>query len=404
MGFDGAQLSVPLWSLVQSRNEFGDLSLPILTVTSEFGVGLRDLSSGGRAVAEDLSGYRVVRPGDLVVNKMWARFGAYGVSREAGLISPAYWVLRIDERRAYPGFVHYLLRSDTWRGEIWRRSKDLPPNGFDISWDQFRILRLDLPPLDEQRRIADFLDDQVARINEARLLRSKQLELLDEMRSASLTRILHSAPGRPMRIAWLLKRSPSYGVLKPEHYDGPDGVPIVRIFNMPKHGEIDVAELMRISPGQDKEYARTRLAPGDVLLSVVGTIGRVAIVGDALNGANLSRAVARLEPRAPWQAPLIATWLQSQGFARFVDETTQGTAQSVLNMGDLARFQIVMPESREIALKVADKAVEHLRDGQDVTAGVRRAMEILEEYRSSLITAAVTGEFDVTTARRGIPA
>jgi hypothetical protein len=55
--------SRPLWSILRSREEYGYADLPLLTVISEYGVRVRDLSTG-RAPAEDLSTYRVVRTGD----------------------------------------------------------------------------------------------------------------------------------------------------------------------------------------------------------------------------------------------------------------------------------------------------------------------------------------------------
>lgn len=87
-------------------------------------------------------------------------------------------------------------------------------------------------------------------------------------------------------------------------------------------------------------------------------------------------------------------------FARFVDRTTQATAQSVLNMGDLSRFPIRMPAPQQIDV-VLD--LLNRRDPSYVIEEMTAQIELLRERKRSLITAAVTGEFDVTTASgRGV--
>ncbi len=155
---------------------------------------MRDLS-GGRAPSEDLSGYRVVHPGDLVVNKLWARFGAYGVSRFQGIISPAYWVLRLDRKRVHPAFLHHLLRSSLYLSEIGRLSRNQPPNGFDLSWEQFRLMRLPLPPIDRQREVADVLDAQMARLDGLIAAAERQKGLYSELIDVTMDHL--ALEGRP---------------------------------------------------------------------------------------------------------------------------------------------------------------------------------------------------------------
>jgi type I restriction enzyme S subunit len=174
---------VPAGYLLRERGEFGGSDLPILTVESEYGVRVRDLEAGGRAVSEDLNGYRRVRPGDLVVNRLWARFGAYGVSEFDGLISPAYWVLKLNPDLVDGRFLHSLLRSSPYLAEIRRLSKDMPPNGYDLPWDLFKRMPITLPALPVQRAIADYLDRETALITKT----ERMIELLRERRQALTT-------------------------------------------------------------------------------------------------------------------------------------------------------------------------------------------------------------------------
>src|SRR4051812_38885679 len=74
----------------------------------------------------------------------------------------------------------------------------------------------------------------------------------------------------------------AYGVLKPGAYVY-GGVPLLQIRDV-IHGEIDIDQLHRISEELDRQYSRTRLVGGEVVVSLVGTIGRVALLPMTLAG------------------------------------------------------------------------------------------------------------------------
>ena len=82
----------------------------------------------------------------------------------------------------------------------------------------------------------------------------------------------------------------TYGVLKPG-MQCPNGVPLLRVKDIVGN-LIDASELYTITPQLDSEYRRTKLIGGEVLISVQGSVGRVAIVPETLAGANISRTIA----------------------------------------------------------------------------------------------------------------
>ncbi len=105
----------------------------------------------------DLSNYLLVRPGDIVFNKLRTWQGGLGRSSFQGIVSPAYFVCRpsaeVDTR-----YLHYLLRSSSYLAELTRLSKFMPPSQFDIAWEDLRTLPVLIPPSPQQRAIADYLD------------------------------------------------------------------------------------------------------------------------------------------------------------------------------------------------------------------------------------------------------
>jgi type I restriction enzyme S subunit len=166
--------------------DYGGEHLPLLGVSVATGVRAREADDGRPAASEDLSGYKVVAPGDIIMNALGKPHGSIGRSSVRGITSPAYWVLRcregLDSR-----FAHHLLRSSALLAEYNRLGKYLPPNQFDLSWDAFRSITVALPPLEEQRRIADFLDDQVTRFGLTVAQHRSQADLLNEYRRSLIT-------------------------------------------------------------------------------------------------------------------------------------------------------------------------------------------------------------------------
>ena len=160
-----------------SRNRLRDRAeLPLLSVNLPQGVVLRVEGDGRPAPSDDLSSYQVVRKGDLVMNQLGKPHGALGVSSYDGIISPAYFVAAISAA-AEPRFVHHLLRTRLYISEYEKRGKFMPPSQFDISWEAFRTIPVVMPPLTEQRVIADYLDRETGRID-ALIAAKKRLGVL----------------------------------------------------------------------------------------------------------------------------------------------------------------------------------------------------------------------------------
>ena len=197
---------------------------------------------------------------------------------------------------------------------------------------------VDLPPIDEQRRIADFLDAETAKINQLASLRAEQSAWFDE-RDASWRSSLfrQSKSGVLTRVKYLLRAKPRYGVLVPEFVD--DGVPFIRVNNLP--GVISREGLAKIPEELSVQYSRTVTMLGDVLVSVVGSLGKTTVVTEDLVGANTARAVAVLRLKQKYAPSLFATWIGTPEFKRqALLATGADSAQPTLGMEDLANFSV----------------------------------------------------------------
>ncbi|WP_444951130.1 hypothetical protein [Micromonospora ureilytica] len=397
---------LPLWTVLRSRDEFDDADLPLLTVKSDFGVELRDMSQG-RQPSEDMSTYRVVQAGDLVVNRLWARFGAYGAARQAGIISPAYWVFRVDGSRIEPRFLHYLLRSAPYRHEIGRRSKNMPPNGFELPWEQFRKITIPELQLQEQRRIADFLDAETALMHRAVEVMHRQVDVLAERRMQALDVVWPVDPDAPTKRLGYGTQLVTSGSRGWAEFVGDAGSLFFRSANLRRDSlspNLTSLAYVQLPPSVAAEASRSRISEGDVLVGITGAnTGWVTLVDDSVKGGNVSQHVCLVRPvrgeiHGRWLAFLIASpTIQTELMG-----SQYGGTKTQLSLPDIRDLRVpVLPFSRqkELAAEV-DGLLENLDKQRDLR---NRQLGVLAERRQALITAAVTGQIDVSTASgRGI--
>lgn len=175
-----------LWRESKTVSVFGDEEP--LSVSHITGVTRRSEKNVTMIEAESYVGYRIVEPGDLVINTMWAWMGALGVSELNGIVSPAYGVYRTTHpdlmdcrffNRLYrtPEYVRYM---ESWSRGLWSSRLRLYP-------EVFLSLPVPVPPLEEQREIADHLDRETATIDALIAKAERFIELAQERRAALIT-------------------------------------------------------------------------------------------------------------------------------------------------------------------------------------------------------------------------
>ncbi|WP_418338347.1 restriction endonuclease subunit S [Pseudomonas citronellolis] len=194
------------------------------------------------------------------------------------------------------------------------------------------------------------------------------------------------------KLGYFFREPPCYGVLVPD-FD-PDGVPMLRITDM-EHEFIDASGLVTISASLSAQYARTIVQVGDVVLSLVGTIGKAFEISPKLAGVNLSRAVARIQLNDN-TLPRYLCWIfQSCEFTHFIDLVCRGTAQRVLNLSDLNAFSFTFPSySEQCAIS---RFLDHETARIDaLIEEQQRLIELLKEKRQAVISHAVTKGLDPT--------
>ena len=159
----------------------------VLSLYRELGVIPKDSRDDNHNVtSEDTSKYKYVRPGAFVINKMKAWQGSVAVSEYEGIVSPAYFVYEFTDDAIFKRYFHYLLRS-CYKDEFMRLSGGIRVGQWDLPADALENIPILIPPMDEQRRIADFLDTKCAEIDALTADIQTQIDTLEQYKRSVIT-------------------------------------------------------------------------------------------------------------------------------------------------------------------------------------------------------------------------
>jgi len=351
-----------------------------------------DLSTS-KPLSDVLNGYTYFRDGDVLVAKITPCFengkGALAKSLTSGLGfgTTELHVLRPTEKLD-AGFLFYVTMSDRFRKL--GKSRMYGAGGQKrISEDFVEEFRLALPPFAIQQAIASFLDRETGKIDTLIEKKQRLLDLLEEKRAALITRAVTRGldPDVSMKdtgVEWL-------GEI-PEHWE----VCALKHVTRLKSGSFLSSDEIRRA-GKYPVYGANgvRGYTNDFTHE-----GETALVGrqGALSG-NVNYALGKfwatehaivLTP----DAGIVVRWLGELVRAMNLNQYAEAAAQPGLAVSDVGSFRIPLPPKREQTWIARHIEQEFARDS-NVKNKIERAISLLQEYRTALISAAVTGKIDV---------
>jgi len=307
--------------------------------------------------------------------------------------------------------MHHLLRSQPLIAEYGSRSKGIRPSQWDLPWEEFASIKVHLPPLTEQRAIADYLDTETARIDALISKKRHLIELLAEYRTALITETVTrglnpTAPLHPSGVDWLgdipahwqLQRLGLMGTFfkggggtKQDEIEG--GVPCVRYGDLyTQHHFFIKNTRATIAEASTPNYQP--LQYGDVLFAgsgeTIDEIGKSAV--------NLIRSRVVCGGDVIIFRPVVEVDARFLGYATdcqssVVQKACMGRGVTVMHIysSELKDLLIPVPPIRG-QQAIADYLDTETARIDSLSSRVEAAITLLEESRSALITAAVTGE------------
>jgi type I restriction enzyme, S subunit len=413
-----------LFREVDERSTTGKEEL--LSVSHITGVTPRRLKTVTMFLAESNVGHKVCRPGDLVINTLWAWMGALGVTRHTGIVSPAYGVYRpVAGGGILPAYAAHLLRTPLYAAEYQRRSTGVNSSRLRLYPEQFLRIPVPVPALEEQEGIVRFLDWANGRLERTIRAKRKVIVLLTEQKQAvvhrAVTRGLDpSVPLRSSGIPWL-GDIPQHWEVRPlkavceiqsgitlgKDYDTQETreFPYLRVANVQAgFVNLSVVKTIRVPTA---EARRCLLEVGDVLMTEGGDLdklGRGCVWDASVNRCLHQNHIFAVRPNKLKLDPQFLSALLGATYARAYFQTTakQTTNLAATNKTKIGRLQVLLPpadEQREILAALATET----RPVAASISRLEREIELLREYRARLVAEVVTGKLDVREAAARLP-
>lgn len=416
-----------------------------------------------RPYAEVAKGFTAFRDGDVIMAKITPCMEngkaaiARGLTNSLGFGSTEFHVLRPTDR-VLAEYVYCFIRQESFR-----QAAEMEMTGSvgqkRVPADFIENAEIPLPPLAEQERIVEAIERLTARVDAARARLAAVPAILKRFRQAVLAaacsgrltedwreaqrrgetaadllrliaeerqRMIAAGKRRKIRDAeeeqaqvdvqaatwdtpdtwtWCrisdllhYERSAAYGVLQPGA-DLPDGIPFVRVCDL-ENGTVSTRAIKRIAAPIDAQYPRTRLHGREVLVTLVGTIGRTAVVQMELAGANVARAVGVL-PLCPHAIPeYVRMALDVPAKNTELNDLAREVARKTLNLGLLKAVQVPLPPAAEQAeivrrveslMKLAD-AIERRVGAAHARADKLTQSVLAKAFRGELVPAAADSD------------
>jgi type I restriction enzyme S subunit len=410
-------------SLLIERSTKGFPNEPLLAATQTKGVVRKEQYENRTVLAlKDLHLLKLVRVGDFVIS-LRSFQGGIEYAREQGIISPAYTILYPKDSQNHR-YLSLMFKSKPYIENLTLHVTGIR-QGQNIDYVKLSRSALPLPPLDEQTAIVRYLDYVDRRIR--RYIRAKQklIRLLEEQKQA----IIHQAVTRgldpdvrlkPSGVEWLGDVPEHWEVIKLGWL-----ISLVTGFPFKSDGfsindsDIRLLRGINVSPSSIRwnsvvywperdldTYSQFLLEVGDIVLGmdrpIINNGMRVAIVSEKDVPSLLLQRVARIRCRSKLESEYLMMIFNHKSFFDYLEPIFTGISVPHISPDQIMSFKIAIPsfsEQREILKKVW----EHIQTISLKEEMAKKEIELLQEYRTRLITDVVTGKLDVRAAAAQLP-
>lgn len=331
-------------------------------------------------------GYQGVRKGDLVIHNMDAFAGAIGISDSDGKSTPVYSVCtQRKDNTLNSSFYAYFLRNLAKTGFIESLAKGIRERSTDFRFSDFGILLLSLPPLKEQNKIVNFIDNATCKIDTLIQKQQNLIELLKEKRQAAVENIIMQDHIISMRLGMVVDQ-----IFRPVDRKIDEFYVALGLYNRGRG-------LFHKEPKEGSELGDSDffwIQNGDLILSgQFAWEGAVALAGESENNCIVSHRYPVLRGKENIiNTEYLWAFLTTKIGDFILNENSVGSAgrNRPLNINTLMKEKIPIPNF-EAQLKIS----RIVQIEKKISESIAKTIELLKERRTALISAAVTGKIDV---------
>lgn len=402
--------------IMRNRSERNQPNAMVLSLYRDLGIVPKDSRDDNHNVtSEDTANYKVVSKGNFVINKMKAWQGSMAVSEYDGIVSPAYYVCNFT-KEVHKKYIHYLLRDASYKPEYLRLSTGMRIGQWDLNIDDFLRIKAVIPPLAEQQRIAEYLDEKCGEIDALMALQEQMIAQLMDYKQSVITEAVTKGLNPDVQLVpsgiewigdipkgWEVKRFKElFRTGKGLSFTKADlvkeGIPVIsygQIHSKDNNGIRIKNELIRFVPEEiAKSGESSQVHTGDFIFADTSEdldgCGNCVYVDKEIGlyaGYHSVIATSKRKVSNTYLAYLFLTncW-RSQIRCRVSGIKVFSISQSIINLSTV----ILPPSDEQITI------IEHLdkKCGEidKLISTKRQKIETLKEYKKSVIYEAVTGK------------
>jgi type I restriction enzyme S subunit len=370
--------------------------------------------------SESLEGYLKVKKDDLVNNimLMWKR--GLGFSNYNGIVSPSYSVFRLNGPNI-PSFWNYLLRTDLYVTEYRRNSTGVIDSRLRLYDDSFGNIFSILPPLQEQIQIVQFLDEKTELIEKLISTKERKITLLKEQRTSLINQVVTKGlnPNVKMKdsgVEWIGEIPEGWIISKIKHNIGirtgfsfksedfvdesfpNEKVPVVRISNI-QDGYIDLKGSVYLPKNYTENYKEFVLLKGDILICLTGSLtGKVGVFEHDLGLLNQRVGKFFYKNEDKVYNSYFSFYIKQELVQKLIKQMGEGISENFPNVShlDVIELNLTIPPFEE-QIRIVEFLDSKTKEIDDLVQLEQKKVNLLKEYRQSLISEVVTGKIKVTT-------
>ena len=283
---------------------------------------------------------------------------------------------------------------------------------FDIY--DLKTIYINLPPLKEQKIIADFLDKAIARIDRIISIKEEQIDKLEDSVESKIKELvslgLRGEKTKPTDIDWFSEIPESWRVIRlkavlskigsgltpkggaASYVD--EGVPIIRSQNVKKYG-LDLTDVVFIKEETHEKMQNSKVSNNDVLLNITGaSLGRVCLA-EGIDEANVNQHVCIIRPFQFITPKFLYYLLYSEIGQAQVFSSFKGSGREGLNLEAIKSFRLPLPPSKSEQNEITDALDTLFTRATKLNQNINSQIKTLQNYRKSLIHECVTGKKQV---------
>ena len=340
----------------------------------------------------------VGRPGTILF-AMYASVGGTAVLGTTASWNQAILGIQTLPGRADSRFVGY------WLGHLRPELTRLFRSNTQDNLNAEQAANLPFPniEIEAQRKAADFLDAETARIDALIEKKRRMIGLLAErLRAATIEQIFSGeVKSRWGKLARLVDLLPGYAFPSEAFLTEPQGgVRLLRGINVAPSG-LRWDETVYLADTDAPAYARFALRAGDLVIGMdrplIGSGMRVSVVAHNDLPSLLVQRVARLRAKPDADRHYVRFALQSEAFVAHFSPIVTGVSVPHISPEQILSFRLPIPVL-EVQQEVGRRLRELEAESAEISKRLERQIGLLLEHRQALITAAVTGEIDLVEA------